>query len=96
MTPEMYAADPSVKTGMIYAYRVRGASEAAMLDWFGVSGNATGDFTETEIGGKTVRYYAIPGIEAGATYLWADGDTVFWVIGANPKAFGDALVAAVD
>ncbi|MFM2105434.1 MAG: hypothetical protein RL338_466 [Chloroflexota bacterium] len=96
MTPEMYATDPSVRTGMIYAYRVRGASEAAMLDWFGVSGNATGDFTEVQIGGKPVRYYAIPGIETGATYLWADGDTVFWVIGANPKAFGDALVAAVD
>lgn len=96
MTPEMYAADPSVKTGMIYAYRVAGASEAAMLDWFGVSGNATGEYTDVEIGGKPVRYYAIPGIETGATYLWADGDTIFWVIGASSKEFGDALVGAVD
>lgn len=95
MTDELIATDPSMKTGLITAYRVKGASSAALLDWFGMSDNVKGSFEEKTVSGKKVRYYSIAGIDTGKSYVWAEGDALFWVMNANPAEFGEALVAAV-
>lgn len=81
------------KTATVTALRVVGADEAAMLEWFGLSGMSMGgDESTVSIGGKSVYKLAIPGLTS-AFYYWVSGDTLYYAT-ADPVEFGDMVVAA--
>lgn len=97
MTEEIIASSADQKTAFLTAIRVKGASPDGLLTWFGGSSNAQA-FSETDkktIGSRSVSFWGIQGLTSGGLYVWADGDTIYWLSNANPEAFAEAFIAAI-
>lgn len=82
------------KSATVTVFRVLGADQASLLDWWGGSSLNTGGDGETTVtlGGNTVNKLAYPGLSM-VFYQWVKGDTLYWVT-ADPESFGDAVVTA--
>lgn len=82
----------------ILAFRVLGAEEDALtreaIGAFEEEGGATGFETRT-IGGREVRVATDTSGQVGAVYVWADGDTLFWIT-TTDEALAEEAIGKID